>query len=60
MHGQDWRGVMGTEGTEPAARAAKPAPGPTARSHAVAAVTPPVSVPLGFLAAPGTGRPGWR
>jgi hypothetical protein len=49
---------MSTDGTDHAAPAAKPAPEPTARPHAVAAVVPPASVPLSFLAATPAGLAG--
>lgn len=48
---------MGTEGTEHTTPAAKP-PGSVRRPHAVAAVTPPASVPLSFLAAASAGLAG--
>ncbi len=49
---------MSTEGTDHASHAAKPAREPVARAHAVAAVVPPASVPLSFLAAAPAGLAG--
>lgn len=49
---------MGTEGMEHAGPAPKGAHGSAVRLHAVAAVVPPASVPLSFLAAAPAGLAG--
>lgn len=49
---------MGTDGTEHAAPSARPGRGSASRPHSVAAVVPPASVPLSFLAAAPAGLVG--